>query len=157
MEKGDVQEERIPRYRMFRFSRIRSCRLRWWKYRLGGGCDKLGKDGALTSLEVGELPHIDALAIYLDIENGTFEKHGLQVEAVPAPGGAVLLSAVLEGSVDVTYSNALTLMPALERGSTLQLSPAPHCPKLRPAIEGTWITPFPSPHFHLGSCRRLRH
>lgn len=75
-----------------------------------------GTNGEVATLRIGLLPNIDALPIYIGIEDGIFEKHDLEIEPVPAQGGAALLPAVLEGSVDVAYSNVLTPMTAIERG-----------------------------------------
>lgn len=86
----------------------------------GGSGDEAQGTGNATgednTLQIGLLPNIDALPIYVGVENGIFEKHDVEIEPVPAQGGAALLPSVLEGSVDIAYSNVLTPMTAIEQG-----------------------------------------
>lgn len=74
-----------------------------------------------NTLQIGLLPNIDALPIYIGVEDGIFEEYDLDVEPVPAQGGAALLPSVLEGSVDIAYSNVLTPMTAISQGIDVQV------------------------------------
>lgn len=74
-----------------------------------------------NTLQIGLLPNIDALPIYVGVEDGIFEEYDLEVEPVPAQGGAALLPSVLEGSVDIAYSNVLTPMTAIQQGIDVQV------------------------------------
>lgn len=80
-----------------------------------------GADG-LTDITVALLPIMDLLPLHLAIEEGIFEKHGLHVEAVPAQGGAGLVPAVLEGSVDIGSINPSTYVLTRERGLPLEVA-----------------------------------
>jgi NitT/TauT family transport system substrate-binding protein len=42
-------------------------------------------------------------------QDGTFERHGLDVEFVPMSGGAAILQALSAGSVDIAFSNLVSV------------------------------------------------
>lgn len=57
-------------------------------------------DGAeARSVRVAALPITETAALWAGIENGIFEDHGLDVEVVPAQGGAQAIPALLSGDI----------------------------------------------------------
>lgn len=58
-----------------------------------------GAPAALTSIRIAALPIAETGAIWGAIEAGIFEEHGLDVEVVPAQGGAQAIPALLSGDI----------------------------------------------------------
>lgn len=56
--------------------------------------------GEVTQIRVAALPISETGALWAAIEEGIFEKHGLEVEIVPAQGGAQAIPALLSGDID---------------------------------------------------------
>jgi len=56
--------------------------------------------GALQSVRVAALPIAETGALWAAIDAGIFEEHGLDVEVVPAQGGAQAIPALLNGDID---------------------------------------------------------
>lgn len=78
----------------------------------GGG----GDDGEVTTLKVGVLPISPVAPLYLAIDKGFFEAEKLRVEPKLAEGGAAIVPSVMSGEYQAGFSNAVSLMIALERG-----------------------------------------
>ncbi len=57
-------------------------------------------DGELRQVRVAALPITETAALWGGIKAGLFEKHGLQVEVLPAQGGAQAIPALLNGDID---------------------------------------------------------
>lgn len=56
--------------------------------------------GELTSVRVAALPIAETGALWAAIDAGIFEEHGLDLEIVPAQGGAQAIPALLSGDID---------------------------------------------------------
>ena len=56
--------------------------------------------GELTKVRVAALPIAETGALWAAIDEGIFEAHGLDVEVVPAQGGAQAIPALLSGDID---------------------------------------------------------
>lgn len=56
--------------------------------------------GELTAIRVAALPIAETGALWAAIDEGIFEDHGLDVEVVPAQGGAQAIPALLSGDID---------------------------------------------------------
>lgn len=71
------------------------------------GCTDSGADtatepsgsGELTKIRVASLPIAETGALWAAIDEGIFEDHGLDVEVVPAQGGAQAIPALLSGDI----------------------------------------------------------
>ncbi|AWB88222.1 ABC transporter substrate-binding protein [Salinibacterium hongtaonis] len=71
------------------------------------GCTDTGADtatepsgsGELTKIRVASLPIAETGALWAAIDEGIFEDHGLDVEVVPAQGGAQAIPALLSGDI----------------------------------------------------------
>ena len=100
----------------------------------GGGEEETpaeGEDGGtqggeLTQISVGVIPIVDVAPIYLGIEEGIFEDHGLEGELTLAQGGAAIIPAVQSGDFDFGFSNITSLVIGSSQGLPLQLvAPGP--------------------------------
>ncbi|MDG4830747.1 ABC transporter substrate-binding protein [Solwaraspora sp. WMMD1047] len=56
--------------------------------------------GELRQVRVAALPITETAALWGGIKAGVFEKHGLQVEVLPAQGGAQAIPALINGDID---------------------------------------------------------
>lgn len=92
---------------------------------LVAGCGSVGdtdlagdtgaESGGLTDITVGVIPTADAVPVYLGIEDGIFEEHGLNVTVESAGGGAAITSSVLSGSIDIGLSNLVSTYTARDK------------------------------------------
>ncbi|WP_336713975.1 ABC transporter substrate-binding protein [Arthrobacter sp. USHLN218] len=80
-----------------------------------------GASGNLTAVNVGVIPIVDVAPIYLGVQEGIFEKHGLDVELTPAQGGAAIVPAITSGQMDFGFSNVTSLIIARSKGLPLQI------------------------------------
>ncbi|ONK14588.1 ABC transporter substrate-binding protein [Streptomyces sp. MP131-18] len=74
----------------------------------GGG----GSGGDPDDLDLGVIPIIDVAPIRLGIEQGFFAEEGLTVTMTESQGGAAIVPAVTSGSLDIGYSNIVSLLLA---------------------------------------------
>lgn len=83
-------------------------------------------NGELTEISVGVIPIVDVAPIYLGVQEGIFEEHGLDVELTLAQGGAAIIPAIQSGDFDFGFSNITSLVIAKSEGLPLQLvAPGP--------------------------------
>jgi NitT/TauT family transport system substrate-binding protein len=75
----------------------------------------------LTPIEVGVIPIVDVAPIYLGVEEGIFEQHGLDVTLTLAQGGAAIVPAVQSGQMDFGFSNVTSLIVARDAGLPLKI------------------------------------
>lgn len=79
------------------------------------------ESGDLTKVTVGVLPIAPAAAVQLGIDEGIFEKHGLDVELQLGDGGAALLPAVSSGSIEFAVGNPLSVLTAASQGLDMRI------------------------------------
>ncbi len=77
--------------------------------------------GELTKVVVGVLPIAPAAAVQLGIDQGIFEKHGLDVDLQLGDGGAALLPAVSSGSMQFAVGNPLSVLTAASQGLDMRI------------------------------------
>jgi NitT/TauT family transport system substrate-binding protein len=77
--------------------------------------------GELTHIEVGVVPVVDVAPLYLGISQGFFEEEGLDVEPVPAQGGAAIIPAVVNGDQQIGFSNIVSLLIAQTENVPVQV------------------------------------
>src|SRR5690625_4804940 len=88
--------------------------------------DDVAQDGQLTEVSIGVVPVVDVAPIYLGVQAGIFEDHGLDVDLTVAQGGAALIPAVQSGDFDFGFSNVTSLVIGQSQGLPLQLvAPGP--------------------------------
>lgn len=84
------------------------------------------QDGEMTEIAVGVIPIVDVAPIYLGVQEGIFEEHGLDVELTLTQGGAAIIPAVQSGDFDFGFSNITSLVIGKSQGLPLQLvAPGP--------------------------------
>lgn len=71
----------------------------------------------LTKLKVGIMQIGDCLALFVAQDEGFFREEGLEVEAIPMAGGAVIQPAVESGELDIGFTNTVSIIIAYEKGS----------------------------------------
>lgn len=59
----------------------------------------------LPEVRVATLPTLDNVPLHLAIEQGYFEREGLNVKVVPTPQGGVGVTAVIAGAVDIAFGS----------------------------------------------------
>lgn len=77
--------------------------------------------GELTTVSVGVLAIAPSVAMQYGIDEGIFEKHGLDVQLQTGQGGAAMLPAVYAGSMDFAIGNPLSVMVAVDKGLEMQI------------------------------------
>lgn len=75
----------------------------------------------LTPVTVGLLQIAPAAAVQLGIDEGIFEKHGLDVTVQLGQGGAALLPAVSSQSIEFAVGNPLSVLVAASQGLEMQI------------------------------------
>ena len=78
-----------------------------------------GSGGGPVEVSVGVIPILDVAPLYLGIQKGIFTRHGLEVSAQAAQGGAAIVPAVLSGQNQFGFSNVVSLLTAREKGVPL--------------------------------------
>jgi NitT/TauT family transport system substrate-binding protein len=86
-----------------------------------GGGDDGGSEGERTRLNVQLLPISDVVPIYLGIKKGFFREENLDLDIQTAQGGAEVIPLVMNGSVQVGYSNTPSLFTAAVKGLPIQI------------------------------------
>lgn len=75
----------------------------------------------LTTVKLGVLP-ISALSpVYLGMQKGIFEKHGLKLEPQVAQSGAAIVPAVVSGQYQFGFANVVSLMIAHDKGLPVKI------------------------------------
>lgn len=78
-------------------------------------------NGELTKVVVGILPIAPSAAVQYGIDEGIFEKHGLEVEVNTSNAGAAMLPAVSTGELHLAVGNPLSVITAVERGLDMKI------------------------------------
>lgn len=68
------------------------------------------------TLNVGYIPIVAALPLYAAVDQGYFREEGLEVKMTPMAGGAVIVPAMIGGSLDVGFSAYDVVITARARG-----------------------------------------
>jgi NitT/TauT family transport system substrate-binding protein len=69
-----------------------------------------------TQIKIGVLPILDDAPVYVGIDKGYFKAEGLDVKLVPIAGGAVALPQLVQGGLDVVFSNYVSVYKAQAKG-----------------------------------------
>ena len=72
-------------------------------------------------LNLGIIPITEMMTLYIATEKGYFVQEGLEVERTPMAGGAVILPALVGGSVDIGYSNIVSIILARAEGLPVKI------------------------------------
>lgn len=81
-----------------------------------------GADGkGLTHVNVGVLPIIDDAPVYVALQHGLFDAHGLDVTPVTLNSGAQATQELLSGQLQFAFSNYVSTILAASKGAHLQV------------------------------------
>ncbi|MUL40278.1 nitrate ABC transporter substrate-binding protein [Streptomonospora sp. PA3] len=77
----------------------------------GGGQEGGGGDsGGTQSITVGAIPIVDVAPLHLGLDQGIFEKHGIDLEIKNTTGGAQAVPSVVSGEFDFAFGNITSIM-----------------------------------------------
>jgi NitT/TauT family transport system substrate-binding protein len=71
---------------------------------------------AMTTLRVGYIPIVDLLPMYVAINQGYFAQENIKLHLVAMSGGATIIPAMQGGSLDLGFSNVLSVLIAANHG-----------------------------------------
>lgn len=80
-----------------------------------------GAEGADATLKVASSPIGDVAPLFLGVEEGFFEQEGLTIEEQFVESGAVVVPAVVRGSVQAGFANSITVLSAQQQGLGLRI------------------------------------
>lgn len=86
-----------------------------------GAADDTGASGEVQKVTVGVMPLVDLAPLHLGVDQGIFEKHGLELELQTAQGGAAIIPAVTSGQADFGFSNPTSLLIAASKGLDIKV------------------------------------
>lgn len=70
----------------------------------------------LRTVKVGTIPIVAVLPLFAALDQGYFQKEGLEIKATPMAGGAVIIPAMIGGSLDVGFSAYDVVITTRARG-----------------------------------------
>jgi NitT/TauT family transport system substrate-binding protein len=107
----------------------------------GGNNQSSGSSGGLetSTITLGSLPVVDAAPAYIADKAGYFKAEGLTVKFQQAQGGAALVPALVSGSIQVAFSNWVSLFLAKSNGIDLQV--IADGDKAKPGFSGVFVMP----------------
>ena len=77
--------------------------------------------GEAEKVKVGILPTSSMLPLFLAQERGWYKEVGLEVELTKMRGGATIIPAIVGDSIQIGYSNAISIILGRSRGLSLQI------------------------------------
>src|SRR5438105_8426237 len=80
-----------------------------------------GQQPASVPLKVGTLPILELLPLFVGKEEGFFREAGLDLELTTLAGGAAGIPALESGSLNLMYSNLVSVLQAVEQGLDLRI------------------------------------
>jgi NitT/TauT family transport system substrate-binding protein len=80
-----------------------------------------GQQATTVPLKVGTLPIIELLPLFVGKDEGFFREAGLDLELTTLAGGAAGIPALESGSLNIMYSNLVSVLQAVEQGLDLRI------------------------------------
>ena len=90
----------------------------------GGAPSEAGGGGTAagpTKVKVGVLPIADVAPIWYGMDKGYFAEEGLEIETVPAQGGAAIVPSVVSGEYQFGFGNVVSLFLARQNNVPVQI------------------------------------
>jgi NitT/TauT family transport system substrate-binding protein len=93
----------------------------------GGGSGGTGSGGTAETggppakLRIGVLPIADVAPIWYGIDKGYFKEENLEIETVPAQGGAAIVPSVVSGEYQLGFGNVVSLFLARQNNVPVQI------------------------------------
>lgn len=78
-------------------------------------------DDGLQTISVGVMPVAVSAAFEYGVDQGIFEKHGIELDIQSGQGGAAALPAVSSGTMDMAIGNPLSIMIAAGQGLDMRI------------------------------------
>jgi NitT/TauT family transport system substrate-binding protein len=72
-------------------------------------------------VDLGLLPLIDVAPVYIALEDGIFEREGLEIEITPVQGGAASIPAMIAGELDIAFGAVPSMLSGSADGMDLRL------------------------------------
>lgn len=89
---------------------------------LAAACGGETSDGdGPVRVKLGLLPIADVAPIWYGIDKGYFAQENLEVETIPAQGGAAIVPSVVSGEYQFGFSNIVSLLLARDKGAQLKI------------------------------------
>jgi len=88
---------------------------------LSGTGQSSAANSGLTHVDVGVLPIIDDAPVYVALQHGLFDAHGLDVTPVILNSGEQATQDLLSGQLQFTFSNYVTTILAASQGAQLRV------------------------------------
>ncbi|MGM7669797.1 ABC transporter substrate-binding protein [Microbacterium sp. A93] len=86
-----------------------------------GASSPASDSGELTSISVGTIAIASSTELRYGVAEGIFEDHGLDVELIEGQGGAALLPAVQNGSMQFAVGNPMSVLTAADQGLPMKV------------------------------------
>lgn len=80
----------------------------------------------LTKVRVGDVVSFSHLGMYVGMQRGIFQKHGIEIERIVMPGGAKVLTTLLSDDIDIGFFAAVTALQAQTQGRPVKIIGASH-------------------------------
>ncbi len=77
----------------------------------------MNQRSSTNTIRVGYIPIVNCSAIYIAYEYGYFQAEGIEVELIPLIGGEKIMSALIDGKVDVGFSNVASTIFGFDDGA----------------------------------------
>jgi NitT/TauT family transport system substrate-binding protein len=74
-----------------------------------------------SQIDLGLLPLIDVAPVYIGLEDGLFEREGLNVNITPVQGGAASIPAMVAGELDIAFGAVPSTLSSSANGLDLRL------------------------------------
>ena len=72
-------------------------------------------------VDLGLLPLIDVAPVYIALEDGIFEREGLEIQITPVQGGAASIPAMIAGELDIAFGAVPSMLSGSANGLDLRL------------------------------------
>lgn len=86
-----------------------------------GASSPAADSGELTKVSVGTIAIASSTELRYGVAEGIFEDHGLDVELIEGQGGAALLPAVQNGSMQFAVGNPMSVLTAADQGLPMKV------------------------------------
>lgn len=83
--------------------------------------DSPAGDGELTTVTVGAIPIVDVAPLHLGVDQGFFEKQGIDLKIENTTGGAAAVPGVVSGNFEFAFGNITSLIVAKDQGLPLTI------------------------------------